>query len=736
MSTSSQFQAAVDKAVVNMDRLNEFVNGDEDTVVNTDNGSVPSLEKLVADTGYEAGAAATAVAAAAAASVSAAAASVSAATAEAASGPNYASTAAGLAATPSGKAFAVDNGDGTVTVYLNSAGTAVAQRNLATVEYNDVRFTQKTDLAGSSGGALVGFLQGGIGAVLRTIQEWFRERPISPRDFGGVGDGVADDTVALQKAAATGKRIDLLGGTYLTTAAVTITNDVLGPGGVKSSGSMFVVGADGVTISGVNFEGTATGGTSVPVAVGSINRSKLTVRNCTIKNSRVWARNTATSRCTDFRFQNNTVDADYSLIEHITNQNDVLTVRGIDGAWITNNNFTIANVHRVIKVADIEQNITAGTDYRARNVFIQNNRIVGSTDSNKQVIDLYFFTSDITISGNSIEVAGFSSIIENKTGMAQNYPQNLVIADNIKLSNDKSSIVLQGSYGATTSGYDVGYQNAKVQGNTIISTASAGAAGIEPIAVRFYDDVKIEGNTIITPVAFVSGIGYPAISVRANANATVSENTITNGHIDFGTATTNQNGEPFAATMLSIIANQNTISNFGGTAVFGGIQVANFGTASSLRVKVDDNYLKQDVDDAASAGVVAVNNGTLHTVSVRGNIGVMAAPAEARLRLLSATVTSVIESGNSWNQIGRVSATYDPPSLAAGASTTTTLTVTGAALGDQVRVQFSRALQGLVMTAWISATDTVTVQFYNPTAGAIDLASGTLQATVERFTAV
>lgn len=79
------------------------------------------------------------------ATVAAAAAALSSATAESAAGPTYASTAAGLAATSNGEAFAVDNGDGTVTVYLNSSGSAVAQRTLATT----------AALAGSGGGALI-----------------------------------------------------------------------------------------------------------------------------------------------------------------------------------------------------------------------------------------------------------------------------------------------------------------------------------------------------------------------------------------------------------------------------------------------------------------------------------------------------------------------------------------------------------------------------------------------------
>ena len=49
MTTAAQFQAQVDKAVVNCDRLNEIVNGGPTTVVTTDNGPVPSLAKVLAE---------------------------------------------------------------------------------------------------------------------------------------------------------------------------------------------------------------------------------------------------------------------------------------------------------------------------------------------------------------------------------------------------------------------------------------------------------------------------------------------------------------------------------------------------------------------------------------------------------------------------------------------------------------------------------------------------------------
>lgn len=75
---------------------------------------------------------------------------------------------------------------------------------------------------------------------------------------------------------------------------------------------------------------------------------------------------------------------------------------------------------------------------------------------------------------------------------------------------------------------------------------------------------------------------------------------------------------------------------------------------------------------------------------------------------------------------------YDPPSIAAAGQASTTVTVTGARLGDDASVVFSASLGGLIASAYVSASDTVTVVLFNPTGSAIDLASGTISASTQR----
>ncbi|WP_292601272.1 hypothetical protein [Mesorhizobium sp.] len=82
------------------------------------------------------------------------------------------------------------------------------------------------------------------------------------------------------------------------------------------------------------------------------------------------------------------------------------------------------------------------------------------------------------------------------------------------------------------------------------------------------------------------------------------------------------------------------------------------------------------------------------------------------------------------------SVTYDAPSIAAGAEVTTTVTVTGASLGDAVLGMSDGVDQaGLTISGYVSAANTVTAVVRNGSAAPVDLATATLRAVVLPVTA-
>ena len=62
---------------------------------------------------------------------------------------------------------------------------------------------------------------GGTGAVTRTTQDKLRDR-VSVRDFGAKGDGLTDDTLAIQRALAAHDHVYVPPGTYVTSAPITL----------------------------------------------------------------------------------------------------------------------------------------------------------------------------------------------------------------------------------------------------------------------------------------------------------------------------------------------------------------------------------------------------------------------------------------------------------------------------------------------------------------------------------
>ena len=85
---------------------------------------------------------------------------------------------------------------------------------------------------------------------------------------------------------------------------------------------------------------------------------------------------------------------------------------------------------------------------------------------------------------------------------------------------------------------------------------------------------------------------------------------------------------------------------------------------------------------------------------------------------------SILDAANSKTVV------YDPPSLATATQQSTTVTLTGAKLGDNVSVSFNQPLQGTKLWAEVTAADTVTVYHRNDTGATVDIASGNLKVKI------
>lgn len=104
----------------------------------------------------------------------------------------------------------------TVTIALGETDASLVTYNTTTVE------AQLDAISAVGGSSLVGFQQAGTGSGVRTAQDKMREW-VSVKDFGAVGDGVTDDTAAIQAAHNTGHSVYYPNGTYKITDTITVS---------------------------------------------------------------------------------------------------------------------------------------------------------------------------------------------------------------------------------------------------------------------------------------------------------------------------------------------------------------------------------------------------------------------------------------------------------------------------------------------------------------------------------
>ena len=162
-----------------------------------------------------------------------------------------------------------------------------------------------------------------------------------------------------------------------------------------------------------------------------------------------------------------------------------------------------------------------------------------------------------------------------------------------------------------------------------------------------------------------------------------------------------------------------------------GIQPQFFTSRTCERISICNNAITAG---GASADNAIRPNQRYGSLNISNNtINMAAAPSVAGIRLTddSGFLTKLVMSGNI-GQGSLGSATWDPPNITPGNSATTTLAIPGIQLGATVVASFSQVLPGFVaLRAWVSAVGVVTVSLDNHTAASsFDLASGIVRVEV------
>jgi hypothetical protein len=232
-----------------------------------------------------------------------------------------------------------------------------------------------------------------------------------------------------------------------------------------------------------------------------------------------------------------------------------------------------------------------------------------------------------------------------------------------------------------------------------------GQNGNTPMGVEF-------GNLAI-------GIGQTAqISPSLNAGSAFNSYIVGMQHYNCGAVVSAQTGTTFTLVLTN------------------GSGIVTMNNASANTVTIPTNasvtYTIGTIIDIVQIGAGQTSVTGAVGVTVNGvSAGTVVGPGLYKsLRLIKTAANTWVAIAPEMNAPLSGTATYDPASLADGDGATTTVTVTGAALGDMAMASFSLDLQGITLTAWVSAADTVSVRFQNETGGVLDLASGTIKAWV------
>lgn len=346
------------------------------------------------------------------------------------------------------------------------------------------------DLVAAGGSDLVGFQQAGTGAIMRTAQDKLREF-VSVKDFGAVGDGVTDDTAAIQAACTAAKTI-IFGSSadnYRVTGTITLTSGTTllmqGATITQATDQTPIFNANsktGVTITDGRFVGkTEASFTNTPssqaIAIRADGVTDLSVVGNLFENFHYSALMVGTTG-TRIDFSHNTVIGPGAPVLG-ANTN----FRNCTGATILGNDVRIHGN----SIRAVAQGLIVGQG--SAKVTITGNVITSLVNEHGMYIDTG--VRKLAIIGNIVQSTGTYGV-----GIKVQYydsfgvtPDAIVIADNVVSDTGQDGILIDNTDAVPTR-RAVGVT---ISGNMVLN---AGAYGID---VRDAIDCTVANNTIVNP---------------------------------------------------------------------------------------------------------------------------------------------------------------------------------------------------------------------------------------------
>jgi hypothetical protein len=458
----------------------------------------------------------------------------------------------------------------------------------------EVKFTTAVQTTtGAIDAGIVGYTAGFTGAVGQTVQTKL-EQYVSVKDFGAVGDGVANDTAAIQAALDTGLNVDLVGGQYKAANLTMSTNvqALFSSQGFaritkNANGPILTISADDALVENVGFRGDAP----TPTFTGDnvvVTGDAATFNNCGSR----WA---------------------YARALKVSG--DAPSVIGSGDIWQT---------------ADATSN---GYDIEIANAStaIAYAQLIGITSSQSSGGVLLTNTGSCVLSGGQIGKLTINTAGGPPVGVNGGMTANMRILGDVTVSQSTARFVgnqfgiVAVTLGAGTSGISIDQSNSFQTGSTVVNNGNANNVIIRQTSGGSFNTFKFGADTSNATMDVYSGNGDTG-QFGFHNGVWVNNNKVFSAKDSGGTL---QNLAYISTGNANFLANTN-----GDTVVNAGTLLV-LAAGGNGRWGVEANYLYPRADNAYSLGLASFRPTVLYAVS--GTINTSDGREKQQIRDLDAT---------------------------------------------------------------------------------------------------